>query len=198
MNPVFVGLAGGSGAGKSTVAFALVDKHPENITIVHLDDYHKKRESLPLMNGVPNWDHPDAINFEQLVSDLQTLKGGNPIIVRTKNERFNPRAKEIGRLPMEIVPKPIIILEGYLALYNPEVRKLLDCKIFLDAPHDIRVKRRTKLLTPSYNEEILAPMHEQYVEPTKQYADYVIDVAPLSKEQLIAKVEQIVLKLLVK
>jgi uridine kinase len=190
--PIFIGIAGGTGAGKSTVCYGLVDKYPEKMTIVHLDDYHKKKETIPHLHGMPNWDHPDAIDFQKLLNDLSSLKKGEKIIVQTKNERFNPRAKEIGRIPMEILPKPIILVEGYLALYHPDVRAFFSHTIFLDVPYETRIARRTKFMDPLYQEKILVPMHKQYVEPTTKYAQSIIDVSVLNKEQVLQELEKII------
>lgn len=192
ISPIFIGIAGGSGAGKSTVCYSLVDRHPSKFSIVHLDDYHKKKATIPLLHGLPNWDHPDAIDFHQLIMDLSALKHGEKIIVQTKNERFNPNAKEIGRIPMEILPREIILVEGYLALWNPIVRSFFSASIFLDLPSNIRMKRRTKFIDPFYQEKILFSMHELYVEPTKEKADIVISVDDFSSGAISNKLEVII------
>ena len=97
---------------------------------------------------------------------------------------------------MQITPKPIILVEGYLALHDPRVREFFSCKIFLDVPHEVRITRRTKFLDDIYQEKILIPMHEQYVEPNKQYADYIINVDGTTKEGVLEKVSAVVLKFL--
>lgn len=190
-----IAIAGGTGAGKSTVAYALADKYPDKISIVHLDDYQwhgENRSKVPVHNGIRNWDHPDAIDWEALISDLKKLKAGESITIQSKSERLVPRKKKESdevptpRLPMTVKPKPIIILEGYLSLWHPAVRELVDYSFFLDASHDTRVKRRTNFLNPEYEQKILKPMHEQYVESTKQFADKIINVSQVDIREAAA------------
>ena len=109
MTPFVLGIAGGSGTGKSTLAFALMDKYPEQISILHFDDYQKVGEEIPLLHGFANWDHPEAVDFEKLVHDLNTLKNGEAITVGTWcDERVNPNfAHTKKRVPMQIQPKAL-------------------------------------------------------------------------------------------
>ncbi len=195
MTPFFLGIAGGSGTGKSTLAFALIDKYPEQVSVFHFDDYQKEKEEIPLLYGFANWDHPEAINFEKLIHDLNTLKNGEAIAVDTWcDERLNPDyANKKKRVPMKIQPKAVIILEGYLTFYKPEVRKFLDLMLYFDAPEEVRNQRRTKLRDEHYEEyieKVLRPMHNQYLEPTKQYANHVIDITQFTKEELVLHVEK--------
>lgn len=199
MSSKLIAIAGGTGAGKSTVAFALHDKYPDKISIVHLDDYQwhgENRSKVPIHDGIRNWDHPDAVDWEALVSDLKKLKSGQSIHIQSKNERLVPRAKKTSdekptpRLPLTIEPKPIIILEGYLSLWHPEVRKLLDYSVFLDASHDTRIQRRTNFLNSEYEQKVLIPMHEQFIEPTKQFADKVIDVSQVDITEATSIIER--------
>ncbi|HUC01356.1 MAG TPA: hypothetical protein VMA75_00425 [Candidatus Paceibacterota bacterium] len=190
----FVGIAGGSGSGKSTLCFNLLDKYPKKISILHFDDYQKKRVEVPQVNGMANWDHPDAIRWEKLIEDLGDLRDGKPITVATMNERDNPQygsARE--RIEIEVAPKPIVLVEGYLALYHPEVRAFFDLMIYLDASHDERMARRTKSLNPDYVAQILTPMHKEYVEPTKHHA-HVIDVSGKTAAQVLEEAETLIIK----
>ena len=195
MTPFVLGIAGGSGTGKSTFAFALMDKYPEQVSIFHFDDYQKVGEKIPLLYGFVNWDHPEAVDFEKLVHDLNTLKNGEAITVGTWcDERVNPNfAHTKKRVPMQIQPKALILLEGYLTLYKLEVRELLDLMLYFDAPEEIRNQRRTKLRDEhyeEYNTKVLRPMHNQYLEPTKQYAHHVINIIPFTKDELVLHVER--------
>lgn len=195
--PYVIGLAGGSGAGKSAVAYALRDRYPEQITILHLDDYHREREDCPKQSGMMNWDHPDAIDFTQLISDLATLRMGKSITVQTKNERDNSDyTRTRARVPLTIAPKPVVILEGFLALWHPDVRKLLDFGVYLDAPAEARLQRRTKFLDAAYRDGILFPMHAAFVEPTKQYAQHVISVGGKPLAQVVEEFENVIKHLL--
>ncbi|HDZ54572.1 MAG TPA: hypothetical protein ENI19_03815 [Candidatus Nealsonbacteria bacterium] len=195
MTSFFLGIAGGSGTGKSTLAFALMDKYPKQISVLHFDDYQKKSGEIPILHGFENWDHPEAIDFEELIHDLNTLKNGETITVFTWcDERLNPDyAHKKKRVPMEIQPKAVIILEGYLTFYKPEVREFLDLMLYCDAPEEIRNQRRTKLRDEHYEEyieKILRPMYNQYLEPTKQYAHHVIDITQFTKDELVLRIEK--------
>ena len=129
-------------------------------------------------------------------SRTQKLKAGESISITSKNERLVPRKKKDNaetptpRLPLTIDPNEVIILEGYLSLYNTEVRKLIDHSFYLEAVHDTRIKRRTNFLNPDYEQKVLKPMHEQYVEPTKKFADQIIDVSSVDINSVVAIIEK--------
>jgi|SRR3989344_3382426 len=201
MKSFFVGIAGGSGVGKSSISFALLDNYPDKIGIIHLDDYFVKKEMAPTYKGFTNWDHPDSIRFDDFIHDLQMLKSGKAIIVRTKSEKFNPDYGEIGKISIEIAPKPIMFIDGWMVLWHPAVCTLLDLSIYLDAPHGLRMQRRIRAKNrdkdekqtnnEDYTREILLPMHYEYVEPTKQYADHIFDTSNIPLESIIARVEKL-------
>ena len=97
MTPKLIAIAGGTGAGKSSLAFALMDAYPDKISIVHLDDYQwhgVNRSNVPIYHGMRNWDHPDAIDWVSLIGDLEKLKAGKSITILSKNERLVPRTKK--------------------------------------------------------------------------------------------------------
>lgn len=188
-SPILIGIAGGSGAGKSTLAFGLKDSLPDKVTIIHFDDYQKKRADAPVFDGMTNWDHPGAIDFEKLILDLKKILNGESVSIQTRNERDNPEfPKTRERKEVVLQSLPIIILEGYLCLYDKRVRDLLDYSVYLDIPHETRIARRTKSVDENYVSSILIPMHQQFVEPTKNFADLVIDVSNLSAENVLRKV----------
>lgn len=179
MNHFLIGIAGGSGSGKSVLSYGLKDNYPDLIEVVHFDDYQKEESDVPLFNGMRNWDHPDAINFEQLQQDLLQLKEDKEVILMTKSGILNPTYEDKGRIRHTLKPKKIIIIEGYLALQNKKVANLLNLKIFLDIPIIESIKRRDKITynnETEYNHKILVPMHSKYVAPTKEIADLSIDV----------------------
>lgn len=173
-----VGIAGGSGAGKSTLAYGLQNRFPESIEVVHFDDYQKKRAQVPVYEGMTNWDHPDAIDFDKLRADVILLREGKNVEIMTKSARHNPdyETSKSGRIPHVMVARPLIIVEGYMALVNPGIRALYDFSLFLDLSSEERLKRRTKVKDDFYLERILLPMHEIHVEPTKSLAHLVIEV----------------------
>ena len=192
MKPIFIAIAGGTGAGKSTVCYALWDKYPENILVVHLDDYFKQDGGAPVWNGMENWDHPDALHLDKLAEDLKALGRGESIRIFTKSQRLNPDYKTKGRIWVDVDPRPIVLVEGYLVLHDENIRNLFTTTIYLDVPHAIRYKRRVHFKIPEYEQGVLIPMHEQYVEPTKKYAEHVIDITSLSQEKVFSTVEKIV------
>lgn len=187
MDHFLIGIAGGSGCGKSTLAYGLKEKYPDLIEVVHFDDYQKEEVDVPFFEGMRNWDHPDAINFEQLHKDLLQLKVGKEVMVMTKSNILNPSYEEKGRIKHIMKPKRIIIVEGYLALYDEKVRDLFGLKIFLDIPISEGMKRRNKITyydESEYNNKILVPMHAKYVEPTKKIADLSIDVVRNNEDEV--------------
>lgn len=189
-----IGIAGGSGSGKSTLAVALAKKYPDQIAILHLDDYGAKKEHIPMLNGFLNREHPDAIRFDDLHRDLHALQSGRAITVRTKSELYNPSytLEEDNKIEYTIEPKHIIIVEGYLVFHDARIRDLMDKKIYLDMPIEESLQRRTKFRDEEYFKKVLVPMHHQYIEPTKQYADVVIDVSTMNIDDMMAIAEQAV------
>lgn len=197
MKPIFIGIAGGSGAGKSTVCTALIDKYPEKIGLIQLDDYFKPEADVPTVGALTNWDHPDSIYLDKLAADLEQLSEGKTVTIMTKSARLNPDwEKTHKRIPVPFAPKPIMLVEGYLIFYNENIRKQFTTMIWLDVPHDVRWARRVHFKFPEYEEKVLIPMHEKYVEPTKQFAQHVIDTSELDKGGVLIAVEKIALDLL--
>ena len=194
MSRLLVGIAGGSGSGKSTLAMALYRKYPNKITLVYLDDYYKKPEDAPRYEGGVDWDHPDALRFDDLLRDIGDLLKGKLVTVHTKSELYNPayRPELRNKIEQVLEPKPIVLLEGHLALYDPRICKLMSLSIFLDAPIEESVRRRTinKIAQPqSYFEKVLFPAHKSTVEPAKDYADIVVDVSTHSLEEVFQVVD---------
>jgi len=193
MKPIFIGIAGGSGAGKSTLCSTLQDAYPGTIGLIQLDDYFKPDAEVPVLEGMENWDHPDSLYFDRLERDLALLSEGKSAVINTKNERLNPAYKTTEkRIPVEFHPKPVMLVEGYLVLFKEQIRKFFTTSIWLEAPHDARYARRVHFKYSEYEQKVLIPMQEQYAEPTKRYAGYVLDVSGMSKEQVLFEAEQII------
>jgi len=187
MEKFIIGIAGGSGCGKSTLAYGLKDRFPGLIEVMHFDDYQKEERDVPMYEGMRNWDHPDAIDFDALYSDLKKIISGEQVEVMTKSSILNPTYEEKGRIKHTLAPQNVIILEGYMALLNERIRDLLDLKIYLDLPMKEGMRRRTKITHNDedvYNQKILAPMHKRYVGPTQQFADMVIDTTEYDASQV--------------
>lgn len=174
-------IAGGSGSGKTTLALALAARYP-NWTVVHLDDYQKRRAEMPRFDGRPNWEHPDAVDFPALIRDLEALRAGTPITVMA---RVSQTAPTEGRLPKTIVPGPTVLVEGYLALWHPDVRELADYSIYIDASWTSRRARRRWKMDDDYLDHVLEPMHRLHIEPTKAHAELVLDADAMTPEQML-------------
>lgn len=200
--PTFIGIAGGSGTGKSTLVFALLERHPEKLAIVHLDDYFQKRKRVPTVENMTNWDHPDAIRWDDLVHDLNALRSGQPIEVFTKSERLNPEYRDKGKRRVTVQPKPVILVEGFLALWHPQVRAFFAATIYLEI-HDEAIRLLRRALhrqkfrarpqegydDDAYVEKVLLPMHKQFLYPTKQFADHVLDVTDMTPREVADRAE---------
>lgn len=185
-----IGIAGASGSGKSTLADLFYKKYPHQCAVVRLDDYYKRKEDVSSVGDITNWDHPDALRFNDLYKDLASLKEGQSITLFTRSELgiYSPKYDEKGRVLKYIIePKSIIFFEGYLAFYDNRVRKLLDFKVYLDIPVEESIKRRALnkfIPNDDYLNQVLLPVHKKFVGPTKQYADLVIDVSRNDSQQV--------------
>ncbi len=179
---LIVGIAGGTGSGKTTVVRKIVEKLPqESVAILSQDSYYKDQGHLPLEERQKiNFDHPNAIEFDLLIDHIKKLRQGfaieEPIysyITCTRSDKT-----------IHVEPKDVIIVEGILVLTIPELRDLFDIKVFVDADADdrlIRVIRRdikergrdVETVLRRYLETV-KPMHEQFIEPSKRYADLIV------------------------
>lgn len=186
-----VGIAGGSGSGKSTLAIGLYKKYPDKISLLHLDDYFKKPDEVPRIDGMLNWDDPSAIRFDELYKDIVSLMHNKAVTVMTKSELYNPgyTHKLDNKIPYNVEPNSVILVEGYLAFYEMHIREIMARKIYLDIPIEESLRRRTKGGDKRYYTSILIPMHKQFIEPTKQYADLVVNTATSSVEETFRTVE---------
>ena len=173
MRSFFIGIAGGSGAGKTALAKELKKHFKQKASVFHLDNYQKFGEKLPLAAGLKNWDHPNSIKWDKLRKDLISLKRGHKIVVETRNQKLLSNLE----LPKEVVfsPSKVVIIEGNLLFCRSCIRRLLDFLIYLEAGDRLRMRRRTKFKDPQYAKGVLLPMYRQYVEPTKKFADLVLD-----------------------
>lgn len=182
INPVTIGVAGGTGAGKTTVSRAILERvGTENIAYLEHDSYYKDLRDLPYAPGQPiNFDHPDTLETSLLIEHIQKLKRGEPVEVPVYDFTTFRRLNQV-RI---VYPQPIILVEGILIFAEPELRKLFDVRIFVDTDPDIRFIRRLKRdlaergrTVDSVIEQYLGsvrPMHLDFVEPSKRYADVII------------------------
>lgn len=194
MDSWLVSIAGGSGSGKSTLAIGLYKKYPELITVVGLDDYYKPAEEAPRQEGMIDWETPDALRFDDLVDDIGQLLAGAVVFVRSKHELYNPgyRPELRNKISVPLKPRRIILLEGYLALFDPRIRNLTAMSFFLSMPIQKSVLRRSqnKVSQPQeYYEKILFPAHEKIVKPTQAFADVTLSTLERSPEDILSVAE---------
>jgi uridine kinase len=182
MRPYFVGVAGGTGSGKSTVARRIAEAAPSELvrTIEH-DAYYRDRHDLSYEARCDlNFDHPESLETALLVEHLDTLRSGVGVDLPVYDYASHRRAPQTRRVD----PAPVIVVEGILLFENEAVRKALDLKLFVDTDADIRVLRRLRRdmekrgrTFESVREQYYAtvrPMHLQFVEPSKRWADVII------------------------
>lgn len=178
-----IGIAGGSGSGKTTFAKKVLNKiGKENSLILSMDSYYldKQPKEFYSQNGNPNFDHPAAFDWELLSEHISKLKAGESIKAPEYDFSQNARSPETVTIP----PKEIIIFEGIFALFDKEIRKNLDIKCFLHVDSDIRFTRRLhrdvkergrsleSVIAQYY--ETVRPMYQKYLDPQKQFADFTV------------------------
>ncbi len=182
MNQLVIGIAGGTGSGKTTVATNIMQRLDlDSVTILEQDAYYCDLTDLaPAQRERCNFDHPDSIEAGLFVEHIRALKMGQEIERPVYD--FTVHARTTDTIPT--VPRDVVIVEGILLFHFPEARALLDIKIFVDTPSDIRLLRRItrdihergrtlESVTQQYLETV-RPMHEEFVEPSKRHADVII------------------------
>jgi uridine kinase len=180
--PVVIGVAGGSGSGKTTVAHEILKRAgTERISLIQHDAYYKDLSDLPrAQRAMQNFDHPDSLDNELLIAHLQRLKAGRAISMPVYDFTTHTRTDEV-RL---VEPNRVILVEGILIFADKALRQLMDVKIYVDTDADIRFIRRIQRdiaerdrTMESVIHQYLAtvrPMHEEFVEPSKRSADVII------------------------
>lgn len=198
LNPIIIGIAGGTGSGKSTLADNIKKEFKNNISMLSHDYYYKNNSHLPFEERVKlNYDHPEAFDTDLLIEHLQKLKNGETIKRPSYSFINHLREEET----YEVVPKKVIIVEGILIFENKALRDMMDIKIFVDASADIRFIRRLLRdveergrTVPSVVDQYcrtVKPMHEQFVEPSKKYADIIVPQGGHNKVALNMIIEKI-------
>jgi uridine kinase len=182
MEPVLIGVAGGTGSGKTTVAHEILTRAgTEQISLIQHDAYYKDLGDLaPAQRAMRNFDHPDALDNVLLITHLQELKAGQAVEMPVYDFTTHTRTTETQR----VEPHPVILLEGILIFADEALRRLMDVKIFVDTDADIRFIRRLQRdiaergrTMDSVIHQYMAtvrPMHREFVEPSKRYADVII------------------------
>ena len=181
MDILVIGIAGGTGSGKTTLMNNIISRFENDVTVVSHDNYYKCRDDMTYEERcLVNYDEPAAFDTDLMVHQLEQLRQGQSIDCPVYDFTVHNRSSEVVR----IVPKRVIIVEGILIFENPQLRDLMDIRIFVDTDADIRLCRRIKrdvnkrgrtlesVLTQY--QTTVKPMHEQYVEPSKKYAHLVV------------------------
>ena len=180
-NILVIGIAGGTGSGKSTLTKQLVNHFGDQITVLKHDDYYKAHDEMTYEERTHlNYDHPNAFDTDLMLQHLRQLKKGEPINCPIYDYTVHNRSRNF----QVIYPTNVIIVEGILIFENKELCKEMDIKIFVDTDADIRFIRRLKRdieergrsIDSVCNQylETVRPMHEQFVEPSKKYAHIII------------------------
>ena len=179
-NPIIIGIAGGTGSGKSTFTNRLKEAFGDQVAVIYHDNYYRANADLPFEERKKlNYDHPSAFETELLVEDLKELRAGKAIQCPTYDYTLHTRAKET----LTIKPKPVILLEGILVLQDERIRDLLDIKVFVEADADERILRRILRDTKERGRDVeniisqylttVKPMHSIFVQPTRTFADII-------------------------
>lgn len=179
---LIIGISGGTGSGKTTVVNTIIEElQHEEVAVISQDSYYRNNSGISYKERVKiNFDHPKSIDFELLIKHLKALKEGESIPQPVYSFKEHNRTAEV----IEIYPKKVIIVEGILILAHPELRKLFDIKIYVHADSDERLIRRLKRDINERGRDLkevldryqntLKPMHQEFIEPSKEFADIII------------------------
>lgn len=180
--PVLIGIAGGTGSGKTTVANVILERAgAENIAFLPHDAYYKDLGDLPLaQKELMNFDHPDALETTLLIEHLKALRKSEPVDIPIYDFTTHSRTSKT----KHVRPKPVILVDGILIFAEPGLKDLFDVKIFVDTPADVRFIRRLQRDISERGRTVesvihqyqttVRPMHEEFVEPSKRHADVII------------------------
>ena len=182
MKTIIIGIAGGTGSGKSTFTRKLKKEFKDDVAVLYHDNYYRDQSDIPLEERrKTNYDHPDAMETELLVRQLQELKEGKTIQCPTYDYTLHTRSSEV----VTVEPKKVILLEGILVLADERLRDLMDIKVYVETDADERILRRIIRDVKERGRDMegvveqylttVKPMHYLYVEPTRSKADVVVN-----------------------
>ncbi len=196
MKPYIIGIAGGSGSGKSTFAGRLKEAFPTQISLISCDNYYLPHDDLPLEKRANlNYDAPEALEFDLMVRHLDDLKNGRvancPVYDFTLHTRSNRT--------VEIMPRPIILIDGILIFHDEALRNCMDLKIYVETDADERILRRARRDIKERGRDLdsvikqylttVKPMHNTYVNPTKVFADIILNGGKNEQAFLLVKTQ---------
>lgn len=182
MDTILIGIAGGTGSGKTTLADKLVDSFgSQEVTVIRQDNYYKRHDDMDFEQRTRlNYDHPDAFDMDLFYEHIVLLKQGKPVEIPVYDYTIHNRSEET----ILVNPTPVIVLEGFMLFVEKRLCDLMDIKVFVDTDADVRilrrivrdVKERGRSLESVISQYLttVKPMHEQFVEPSKRHADIIV------------------------
>ena len=182
MKPYIIGIAGGSGSGKSTFAGRIFEAFPEHVSLISCDNYYLPHDELPLSERAHlNYDAPEALEFDLMVRHLEQLKNNESALCPVYDFSLHTRSNKV----TQIDPRPIILIDGILIFHDPDLRDCMDLKIYVETDADERILRRAKRDMQERGRDLdsvidqylttVKPMHNTYVNPTKIFADIILN-----------------------
>ena len=198
MNTMVIGIAGGTGSGKTTLTEKLKERFADQVSVLYHDNYYKKHVGMTYEERSKlNYDHPDAFDTDLIVQDLKALREGKTIQCPVYDYTIHNRSDKT----LEVRPTRVIIVEGILIFADAALRELMDIKIFVDTDADVRilrrvlrdVKERGRTLDSVVSQYLttVKPMHEAFVEPSKKYADIIVPQGgrnPVALDMLVERI----------
>ena len=199
---MLIGLCGGSGSGKTTIIELLKEEFPGQVSVIDMDNYYISREELPFEERRRvNYDIPESIDWETMISHIKMLKEGKPV----EQPKFTFQTYERMKETEETKPADILIVDGIFSLYQEELRKLYDLTVYVDVPSDVRLARRMLRNIKRYGRtaefeieqyfEKVKPMHEKYVESCRNFADMILPFEKREQQEVAVLIEKIKQKL---
>ena len=194
-----IGIAGGSGSGKTTITEQIVEQLGADVTVITHDNYYRAHHEMTYEErSLLNYDHPDSYETELLTEHLAALRRGETVEIPTYDFSIHDRTDQT----ITVRPSSVIIVEGILLFFHPELRELMDIKVYVDCDADVRILRRImrdvqergRTLESVINQYLatVKPMHEAFVEPSKRFADIILPTSernPVALDMLVNRIQ---------